>query len=124
MGGYLGAQEDPAKTFANSAPQPRQEIWLRHEVLKLVQVAWRNKFYGLAACMAVAWDSMVSPVDARGLTLGASAPGCRGIHFALGRAKTGKAAAATLSQWSYAILLAYLRKQFNGAELHEKTPLF
>jgi hypothetical protein len=25
-GGYVGDQEDPAKSFANSAPQPRQEI--------------------------------------------------------------------------------------------------
>jgi hypothetical protein len=93
-------------------------------VLKLVQVAWRHKFYGLAACMAVAWDSMVSPVDARGLTLKQARQDAGGVHFALGRAKTGKAAAATLSHWSYAILLAYLRKQFNGAELLETTPLF
>jgi hypothetical protein len=28
---------------------------------KLVQRAWREEFYGLAACMSVAWDSMLSP---------------------------------------------------------------
>jgi hypothetical protein len=34
MGGYVGDREDPAKSFANSAPDPRQDIWLRREVLK------------------------------------------------------------------------------------------
>src|SRR5579864_7715317 len=81
MGGYLGDHGDPAKSFANSAPQPRQEIWLRREVLKLVQIAWRHKFYGLAACMAVAWDSMVSPVDVRGLKLAQARQDAGGIHF-------------------------------------------
>jgi hypothetical protein len=38
-------------------------IWLRREVLRLVQVAWRNGYYGLTALMAVAWDSQLSPVE-------------------------------------------------------------
>lgn len=63
--GYCDGFEDPSKLFANSAPDPRHEIWHRREVLKLVEIAWRNKFHALAACMAVAWDSMRSPIDAR-----------------------------------------------------------
>src|SRR6185312_5363501 len=89
---------------------------------KLVQVAWRNKFYGLAACMAVAWDSMLSPVDVRRLTAGQASQDSFGLLFFLGRAKTGRAAAGTLSPWSQAILLAYLRTL--GVELLETTPLF
>lgn len=123
MGGYCGdRKEDPALSFANSAPQPRQAIWKRREVLKLVQAAWRNKFYGLAACMAVTWDSMLSPVDGRRLTAGQASQDAFGLLFFLGRAKTGRAAAGTLTPWSKAILLAYLRTL--GVDLMETTPLF
>jgi hypothetical protein len=122
MGGYVGDRDDPAKSFANSAPASRQDIWLRSEVLKLVQIAWRHGFYGLAACMAVAWDSMLSPIDTRPLTAGQASRDAFGLLFFLDRAKTGKAAAATLSQWSQAILLAYLEKL--GLDLLDNTPLF
>jgi hypothetical protein len=122
MHGYCDGFADPSKSFSNSAPDPRQEIWLRREVLKLVQVAWRNRFYGLAACMAVAWDSMLSPIDGRSLTAGQASPDTFGRLFFLDRAKTGRAAAATLSKWSQAILLAYLDKL--GLDLLGSTPLF
>ena len=122
MHGYCDGFADPAKSFANSAPDPRQEIWLRREVLKLVQIAWRHRYYGLAACMAVAWDSMLSPIDARSLTAGQADRDAVGLVFRLDRAKTGKAAAATLSRWSQAILLAYLEQL--GLELLNSTPLF
>jgi hypothetical protein len=124
MGGYCDGRDDPAKAFANGAPDPRQAIWLRREVLKLVQTAWRYKFYGLAALMAVAWDTMLSPIDARSLSGGQAANDAHGMLFFLDRAKSGRAAAGTLSKWSQTILLAYLAKQFNGAELLEQTPLF
>jgi hypothetical protein len=66
---YCELAADPAKTFANTPPKPRDQVWHRREVLKLVQVAWRNEFYGLAALMAAAWDSQLSPIDNRNLTL-------------------------------------------------------
>ena len=45
-----------------------------------------------------------------------------GPVLALDRAKTGKAAAATLPRWSQAVLATYLRKF--GAELLDTGPLF
>jgi hypothetical protein len=90
--------------------------------LKLVQVAWRHKFYGVAACLAVAWDSMLSRGDARRLSAGQASDDAFGMLFFLDRAKTGRAAVGTLTPWSEAILLAYL-KTF-GAELLASTPLF
>lgn len=119
---YCEHAADPSKSFANTPPQPRDQIWLRWEVLRLVQVAWRNEFYGLAALMAVAWDSQLSPVDNRSLTLAQARSDAGGIYFGLARTKTDKAAAATLTRWSLAILVAYL-KRF-GAELMDNTPLF
>src|SRR6185437_5592233 len=112
---YCSLDSDPSKSFANTPPIPRDQKWMRREVLKLVQVAWRNEYYGLAALMAVAWDSQLSPVDNRSLTLVQVRGDAVGPFFALERTKTGKAAAATLTPWSQAILIAYLKKF--GAEL-------
>ena len=97
MHGYCDGFADPSLAFANSAPDPRQEIWLRREVLKLVQVAWRNGFCGLAACMAVAWDSMLSPIDARSLTQGQASRDGVGLLFTVARAKTGGNALAMVA---------------------------
>jgi hypothetical protein len=119
---YCDLGNDPSKSFANTPPNPRDATWKRREVLRLVQVAWRNEFYGLAALMAAMWDSSLSPIDGRTLTLSQARMDGAGIFFALGRAKTGKAAAATLTPWSHAILVTYLG--IFGAEMLETTPLF
>jgi hypothetical protein len=123
---YCGARQDPSLLIANSPPQPRQDTWLRAEVLKRVQIAWRHGYRGLAACIAVGWDSMLSPVDARTLTLGQLVQTANGLsYFEVDRAKTGKAAAGTLTQWSLALLTAYvaeLRK--HGVELLPTAQIF
>jgi len=62
--GYTGGQEDPSLAITNTAPDPRQARWQHREVVKPVQMSWRKGYHGLAACIAVAWDSMLSPVDA------------------------------------------------------------
>src|SRR5215831_6878374 len=46
----------------------------------------------------------------------------QGSYFDLTRAKTGNAAAGTLSQWSESILNAYLSRL--GIELHDAAPIF
>ncbi|MDB5501232.1 MAG: hypothetical protein JWR89_1134 [Tardiphaga sp.] len=119
---YCDGNMDPSKAFENKAPDPRQATWMRREVLKLVQVAWRNNYRGLAVCMAVAWDSMLSPIDARSLTLEQLRVDTGGLMFALERAKTNKAAAATLSPWSEALLRAYINGF--GAEFLRNVPIF
>jgi hypothetical protein len=80
------------------------------------------EYYGLAALMAVAWDSQLSPVDNRSLTLAQVRGDAVGPFFALAGTKTGTAAAATLTPWSQAILIAYLKKF--GADLLDTAPLF
>jgi hypothetical protein len=119
---FCDREADPSKSFSNTPPKPRDQVWYRREVHKLVQVAWRNEYYGLAALMAVAWDSQLSPIDNRTLTLAQVRNDNIGIYFAVDRAKTGKAAAATLTQWSQAVLVAYLNGF--GAELFDTAPLF
>ena len=113
---------DPSLSFSNSAPAPRQQVWPQRDVLRLVQRAWREGYYGLAALLAVAWDTMLSPVDVRSLTVAQRSHDGHGSVFSLARAKTGRAAAGTLTRWSEAILDAYLAKF--GVELHVATPIF
>ena len=113
---------DPSLTFANSAPAPRQEIWPQRDVLRLVQRAWREGYHGLAALLAIAWDTMLSPVDVRSLTAAQRHMDGHGSIFKLARAKTGRPAAGTLSRWSEAILDAYLANL--GLELHDTAPIF
>ena len=113
---------DPSLTFANSAPPPRQQVWSQKDVLRLVQRAWRERYYGLAALLAVAWDTMLSPIDVRSLTVAQRGNDGHGAVFSLARAKTGRAAAGTLTRWSESILDAYLARL--GVELHAATPIF
>jgi hypothetical protein len=116
------ADQDPSLAFANRAPDPRQEVWPYRDVLRLVQRAWRERYYGLAAVMAVAWDTMLSPIDVRKLTARDRRADDEGAVFFVATAKTGRAARGTLTRWSEAVLDQYLAKL--GVELHDATPIF
>lgn len=120
--GYCDRAEDPSLTFANAAPDGRQETWAHREVLKLVQRAWRRDKKGLAAIIAIAWDTMLSPIDVRGLTAGQMKRDATGALFRLPRAKTGRAAAGTLSRWSDAVLRGYFA--WLKVEPLDNVPLF
>src|SRR5262245_59395574 len=51
--------------FRNSAPKPRQDAWFEGKAARRVKEAWRSGYKGMAAVLAFAWDSQLSPVDAR-----------------------------------------------------------
>lgn len=113
---------DPSFLFVNSAPDPRQEVVAEGEVVRLVKGAWRMGFHGLAACLAVIWDTQLSPGDARTLKARQRLRDATGTYFRVGRAKTGRAAAGTLSRRAEAILDAYLAGL--PVELHGDAALF
>lgn len=119
--GYCDRDRDPSLATSNSAPPPRAGAWSDHEVKRLVQRAWRRGYRGLAVCMAIAWDTQLSPVDVRRLTPAQRMRDSGGSYFSLGRAKTGRAAAGTLTRWSEALLDAYLAGL--GFEPLETAPL-
>jgi len=123
--GYCDATKDPSKAISNTEPDPRQAFWLNEEIIVLVDIAWREGFKGLAAAIAVGWDTSMSPVDVRKLTLGKMDNDEFGPYFTVGRAKTGRAAAGTITEWSIKIFndyLEWLREE--GIELQRKTPIF
>jgi hypothetical protein len=67
---------------------------------------------------------MLSPGDARGLTAGQMQRDDHGVVFFVDRAKTGRAAAGTLTKWSEAVLFAYLEARGWNVHLLEDAPLF
>lgn len=120
--GYCAREADPSLTFANAAPPPRQAVWTADDVRQLVRAAWKRGYRGLAAVMAVAWDTQLSPVDVRRLTLSQMQRDAAGAMFLVARAKTGRPAIATLTRRSERILRAYLARL--GFDLLGDAPLF
>jgi hypothetical protein len=120
--GFCELNRDPSRLFANSAPPPRQAVWREGEVVQLIKAAWRKGYTGLAACMAVAWDSQLSPVDARTLKARQLQRDPVGWYFKLDRAKTGRGALGTLSRRAERVLVAYM-DDF-GAELVGDAAIF
>lgn len=115
---YCKAQEDPSFGVRNVEPRPRSELWTHLEAIRLAKTAWRYRYTGLAALIAITWDTSFSPVDSRGLTTAHYAAGT----FTLTRAKTGQAAIGTLTRGSQRVLAAYLSSL--GMILTPNAPIF
>jgi hypothetical protein len=120
--GYCSREADPSLGVRNSAPAPRNALWQEGEVVRLAKAAWRNGFHGLAAVIATSWDTQLSPVDVRRLTAAQAITDASGLAFILERAKTGRAAAGTLSRRAEAILNAYISGL--GIALLDNAPIF
>lgn len=120
--GYCQRDADPSLGVRNREPERRQAVWTYGEARTLVKGAWRSGYRGLAALIAVAWDSSLSPVDARRLTQAQRFKDGQGEVFRLARAKTGRAAAATLTRRSVRVLDAYLAGL--GAQIAPAAPIF
>src|SRR6516165_7825143 len=83
---YCETGADPSRAVRNVEPKRRQAVWEFAEVRQLCKQARRSGYYGLAAAIAVAWDTSMSPVDVRNLK-----PSDRhGDAFCIKRAKTGR----------------------------------
>jgi hypothetical protein len=85
---YCRAPEDPSSGLINNAERPRRASWHEGEAVRLAKEAWRLSYNGLAAVIAVSWDTQLSPVDVRGLTASQRTLDAHGVAFMLERAKT------------------------------------
>ena len=120
--GYCDREREPSLGIRNSAPPPRQALWREGEIVRLVKAAWRAGYRGLAAVMATAWDTQLSPVDVRHLSPRQIARNSQGLAFMVSRAKTGRAAAGTLSHPAEAVFDAYMAGL--NVKLLENAPIF
>src|SRR5215831_5460049 len=119
---YCDKDKDPSAGVRCKTPKGRQAIWYEGEAVRLVKRAWRMGYRGLAAALAVAWDTSFSPVDVRKLTKEQFTSDQHGPFFSVARAKTGKAAIGTLSRRTRRLLEAYCKTL--PANLLPTAPIF
>jgi hypothetical protein len=120
--GYCVRDADPSLGVRNRAAPGRKLQWTEGEVVRAAKRAWRMGYHGLAAVIAVAWDTQLSPGDVRALRASQLARGANGEAFFTERSKTGKPVGGILSMRAMAALSAYLEKI--GVELHGDAYIF
>jgi len=120
--GYCGAAADPSGLLRNTAPKGRSETWAPGEIARIAKAAWRHGYRGLAAILAVAWDTQFAPVDCRTLTPAQRRQDRQGVYFVTNRGKTGRAVIGTLSRRGQRVVEAYLARL--GVAIPAEAPLF
>jgi integrase len=105
----------------NRAAPGRSARWSEGEVVRLYKRAWRDGYHGLAAVIAVAWSSLLSPGDVRALRASQLARDEHGVFFTK-RGKTGVPVGVALSDRALAALEAYIARL--GVELHGEAHIF
>jgi len=120
--GYCIRDADPSLGVRNRAALGRNLQWTEGEVVRVAKCAWRMGYHGLAAVIAVAWDTQLSPGDVRALRAVQLARGPAGEAFFTERGKTGKPVGGILSIRSMTVLTAYLEKL--GVELYSDAYIF
>jgi hypothetical protein len=119
---YCKRDDDPSLGVRNRAAPGRDLEWTEGEVVRVFKRAWRMGYHGLAAVIAVAWDTQLSPGDVRALRASQMARGTAGEAFFTERGKTGTPVGGVLSTRSIAALMAYLEKL--RIELHGEAYIF
>jgi hypothetical protein len=120
--GYCVRDADPSLGVRNNAAPGRSETWMEGEIARVAKRAWRMGYYGLAAVVATAWDTQLSPGDVRALRAFQMAKGALGEAFFTQRGKTGVPVGGMLSVRSITVLAAYLEKL--GVDLHGDAYIF
>jgi integrase len=100
----------------------RSSTWAEGEAARLAKRAWRMGYQGLAAIVAVAWDTQLSPDDVRALRASQMAAAGGGELFFTERGKTGKPVGGLLSGRTIRLIAAYLEQL--GLELHGQAHIF
>ncbi|BBF92223.1 hypothetical protein [Blastochloris tepida] len=108
--GYCVRDADPSLGIRNTAAAGRDATWIEGEAVRLFKQAWRDGYFGLAAIIAVAWSTQLSPGDVRALRASQLATAADGTAFFAERAKTGKPVGGVLTNRALAALAAYLAK--------------
>jgi hypothetical protein len=120
--GYCVRDADPSLGVRNRAPAGRAATWAEGEVVRLFKQAWRKGYHGLAAVIAIAWSTQLSPGDVRTLRASQLAKHASGAVFFTARGKTGQPVGGVLSDRALAALEAYIAEL--GAELHGEAYIF
>jgi hypothetical protein len=120
--GYCIKDSDPSLGVRNRAAPGRSATWSEGEVVRLYKHAFRSGYHGLAAVIAVAWSTQMSPGDVRSLRASQLARNPTGAVFFQDRAKTGKPVGGELSDRALTALEGYIAHL--GLELHGEAYIF
>ena len=120
--GYCIRDADPSLGVRNTAATGRSATWTEGEAVRLFKGAWRSGYHGLAAMIAVAWSTQLSPGDVRALRDSQLAKDGRGAVFFTARGKTGQPVGGALSDRGLAALEAYIARL--AIELHGEAFIF
>jgi hypothetical protein len=119
---YCKRDDDPSLGVRNSAAKGRDQRWSEGEAVRLTKRAWRLRYFGLAAVIAVAWDTQMSPGDVRALRASQMATAGPGTLFFTERSKTGVQVGGLLSARAMWVLGGYLERL--GTELTKDAYIF
>jgi integrase len=121
--GYCVRDADPSLGVRNRAAPGRSATWTEGEVVRLFKRAWRDRYHGLAAVIAVAWSTQLSPGDVRALRASQFARIGSAMSFTT-RSKTGtpQPLGGALNERALAVLNAYIAHL--GIELHGEAYIF
>jgi hypothetical protein len=119
---YCVRDADPSLGVRNSAAPGRSLTWSEGEAARLFKRAWREGYFGLAAVIAVSWDTQLSPGDVRSLAGSQLHTDARGSLFFTERGKTSTPVGGALSTRALAAMKAYIERL--GCELLPDTPIF
>jgi integrase len=120
--GYCVRDADPSLGVRNRAAPGRSLTWTEGEAARLFKRAWREGYLGLAAVIAVAWDTQLSPGDVRTLCGSQLRMDAAGAIFFTERGKTGTPVGGELSKRTIDALKAYMDQL--GCDLLPDTPIF
>jgi hypothetical protein len=120
--GYCVRDADPSLGITNRAAKGRSDFWIEGEAVRLFKQAWRDRYYGLAAVIAVTWSTQMSPGDVRSMRACQLVRNASGAVFFQDRAKTGTPVGGALTDRALRALDAYYNKL--GVELHGEAYIF
>jgi hypothetical protein len=120
--GYCVRDADPSLGIRNRAAPGRSLYWTEGEAARLFKRAWREGCFGVAAVIAVTWDTQLSPGDVRTLCGSQLRTDAAGAIFFTERGKTGTPVGGALSKRGFAALTAYIERL--GCDLLPDAPIF
>jgi integrase len=101
-------QQSPAMTMSNPEPEGRSQLWTAAEVEALIDKADELGKPDMALSIALAWATMVSPVDVRTLTRAMVFEDRGGLYIQRTRSKTGVGIMTDLDDKTCRRLRAYM----------------
>lgn len=105
---YQILKASPAKTMPNPEPEGRSQLWTAAEVNTLIEKADELGKPDMALSIALAWATMVSPVDVRTLTRAMVFEDRGGLYIQRTRSKTGIGIMTDLDDKTCRRLRAYM----------------